>query len=337
MLDLAYSRRTAATRYSLIEMSGADLPFLDRLFRHFDRADPYSLSAAYFGLTGRNGLWVYGDDQTAMMIARHPNLPKTLLFFPPIGPDGAAVLEAARRDPALPPGEVRLARIGPDDALLAAKLAARGFGLPEAEAVLDWGYPVHVLDVERITAPMGQDFKDFRKNVHRAERRGAWAEPIDIKAHEAILAQMIGCWANGHDHSTYAFHDLAAPILAALQLLDTSLPIKGLLIHEEAEPAGLILWEETDPARGIANSVANLSIGGKGLDEFAILKMCEHLKERGFREVCIGGSETAGLDAFKRKLNPIRSIELRTLAVPAFVGAIPSYAQDLGAALPLTA
>jgi hypothetical protein len=39
-------------------------------------------------------------------------------------------------------------------------------------------------------------------------------------------------------------------------------------------------------------------------------KMAEYLQSRGILEMCLGGSETESLDAFKRKLEPVWSIEL---------------------------
>lgn len=301
---------------SLTEIAPEHLSVLARILRTMKREDPYSMSAAYYAITGRKGLWLYGDDQTMMIIARHPNCEGELLVFPPFGCDPVGLLEQAFNDPALPAGKINLARLGAEDGYLAMRVTLLTGQEPSTENILDWTYPVHVLDTASINKRKGPSFRDFRKNVNRAFGRGQWAELIDLSRDKAAILSVVDQWASRHDQSVYSYEDLVAPSLAALNLFETDLPIHGILIHEGTAPAGIIIWEETDPEKRIANSIAGLSIGDKGTDEFAALKMCEVLQARGFDQVCIGGSETAGLDAFKRKMNPVRSIKLQT--VPAF-------------------
>lgn len=297
----------------LMAIAPEHLPALARLFRTMEREDPYSTSAAYYAMTGRKGLWLYGDDQTMMIIARHPNCEGELLVFPPFGRDPAGLLEQALDAAAMLPGKINLARLSTDDGYLAMRVAALTGNEPSTENILDWTYPVHVLDTAIVNKREGPSFRDFRKNVNRAFGRGQWAVPIDLQRDKAAILSVVDQWASRHDQSVYSYDDLVAPSMAALNLFETGLPINGILIHEGTAPVGFIVWEETDPEKGIANSIAGLSIGGKGTDEFAALTMCEMLQARGFNEVCIGGSETSGLDAFKRKMNPVRSIKLQTV------------------------
>ena len=42
--------------------------------------------------------------------------------------------------------------------------------------------------------------------------------------------------------------------------------------------------------------------------------MAEYLASRGISYMCLGGSETESLDRFKRKLGPVRSVELKTVS-----------------------
>jgi hypothetical protein len=75
-----------------------DLPALQALLDEHVCADPYQLSAAYFGLTGRKGLWLAAEGATAILLCRHPNLPHAMLAFPPLGPDGGSVIAHAVED-----------------------------------------------------------------------------------------------------------------------------------------------------------------------------------------------------------------------------------------------
>lgn len=52
----------------------------------------------------------------------------------------------------------------------------------------------------------------------------------------------------------------------------------------------------------------------KGMSEFIQWSMCRTLAASGIDRVCIGGSETEGLDRFKRKMRPVESLDLCTIA-----------------------
>ena len=91
----------------------------------------------------------------------------------------------------------------------------------------------------------------------------------------------------------------------------------GRLIAVNGRPSGFSSWEETDRERGMANALAHLAVHEvKGLSHFVMVDMCRTLVDRGFSQVCIGGSETEGLDRFKRKFAPVSSVRLNSYVVP---------------------
>jgi len=297
----------------LVEITDEFMPVLLNLLRTVSREDTYLLSPAYFAMTGRKGLWIYGDSETFMMLARHPNNDDSLLLFPPVGKHPKNLIRSILAEPHRPEGELQMARLGPEDAQLRAELKQWGVSANEKEELLDWTYPVQILDTGAVCSRLGHNFRDFRKNINRAFGRNIWSEIFDVSNpdHAEIVKNVAKQWAVERDDGHFA--DLIEPTNSTLQLMQTgNLPMKGLLTYEGTLPVGFIIWEETDPARGFANSVAGVSVGGKGVDEFAILKMCEQLNQRGFHQVCIGGSETSGLDAFKRKMNPVKSVQLQS-------------------------
>ncbi|PZO81293.1 MAG: hypothetical protein DI626_10935, partial [Micavibrio aeruginosavorus] len=129
----------------LVEITPENVILLQRLLDKLNREDLYSTSTAYFLMTGRRGLWIYGNEDTAMIIARHPNLDDSILFFPPMGISPVNLIELALTDPVIPRGNRKLARLGPEDQYLAAVLEQRGNGDIEVEEILDWKFPVHIL------------------------------------------------------------------------------------------------------------------------------------------------------------------------------------------------
>ena len=100
-----------------------------------------------------------------------------------------------------------------------------------------------------------------------------------------------------------------------LDLIDrTDLDISGTVSYgSEGAPLGFWLWEEVG---GTAMSLVRAYLRRPGNAEYGILAMAEQLSASNIPEMCLGGSETADLDAFKRKMQPIRSIALSTVALP---------------------
>lgn len=311
-----FQERKKNHQYELVEITPENVPLLQRVLDKLDREDLYSTSAAYFMMTGRKGLWIYGNEDTAMIVARHPNMEDSILFFPPMGLSPVSLIEFALVDPAIPEGNKCLARLGPEDQYLAAVLEQRGNSKVEVEEVLDWKFPVHILDAASVIDSKGKDFRDFRKNIHRAFGRGLWSEGINSQEDISRVLDISKSWAVRHESNNYSIEDLIGPTKYALSLFNNpNLSIKGLIINEGSEAVGYIMWEETNPLKGFANSISGMSVRPRGTEEFAILEMCRKLKEGGFSRVCIGGSETEGLDSFKRKMRPVSSVTLHTMSL----------------------
>jgi len=292
---------------SLLTITRNDMTALARILSRVDRSDPYSVSAGYYAVTGRKGLWLYGDDTTAMMVARHPNDATRLLFFPPFGKRPQQLLQTALSDPRFADSQIDLARIAQEDMIWAGQ-----FGEPETENLLDWTYPVHVLDVAKVAAHKGDGFKDFRKNLNRADRAGYTSRSLDLSHDQPSIMALAYQWAEKYPQQDFDLADLIGPSAAGLSLTGT-LPIAGVGIFQGCDMEGFALWEETSKDKGLASGITSFtSSEHKGASEFLYQAMCQTLQDKGFKELCIGGSETASLDAFKRKMQPVKSIPLMT-------------------------
>ena len=296
-------------------VSDAQLPLLAELLRHYDWTDPYCGSAAYYGLTGRHGLWLAMKDDAFMPICRHPNQPEKLLLFPPTGEAWRSLMHHVLRHlPPMPEG-IQFARFPPELIRPAESLGGvSGPGWQPQSALedaLDWRFPVHVLDTVAVAAHEGQRFRDFRHNLHRARTHTITSEPLIPAHHRKDVASIAAAWAKNKGDCPQT--DTAESYRRMLDLF-VHLPMRGRLYRVDGAPAAFSIWEETDKARGIANTFADLTTGNiRGLSEFVMHDMARRLADRGFSRVCIGGSETPGLDAYKRKLNPVESVAVRSL------------------------
>lgn len=320
---------TSAQATVLAPIGFDDLPHLSRALQRSTHDDPFSRSAAYFAMTGRNGLWRFGDDETFMMIARHPNKPSTILLFPPIGQKTKALLELAMTIPdVLPPGNREMARLNPTDPRFA-RLLAKHRTVASREDTLDWAYPVYVVDPTKIVERKGKPFVSFRGHINRALRHGLQSQEIDPNRHRDEVIAVIGRWAERRHGGRFTRSDLIGPTHAVLEMMNRSgLDIRGSISHDcDGKPIGFWLWEQVG---NTAMSLVRAYLKQPGNAEFGILAMAKQLTATGVPEMCLGGSETADLDAFKRKMQPIRSIALGTamidvpqpLAVPSVHGPI---------------
>lgn len=294
-----------------------NLPALQAVVSRYTWRDPYAGSAAYYGLTGRNGLWLAARDGGIMVMAEHPHRPGKVLLFPPAGQWQRVLGAVLRSLPPLPEG-YQFARMPAGQS--AAMAAFTGWAVPHAapagntEDVLDWHYPVHVLSCQDVARREGRAFHDFRKNVRRVPADRMSAEPLRPDAHRSAIEAIAQAWAlqRGPD-SDDALTARTEPYRRLLDLM-AYLPVRGRLHRMDGQPVGFTIWEETDPRRGVANSLADLTTRQvKGLSEFVYADMCAELAERGFSRVCIGGSEEPGLDLFKCKMQPADSVKLVSL------------------------
>ena len=91
-------------------------------------------------------------------------------------------------------------------------------------------------------------------------------------------------------------------------------------IYSDLKDVGgeILIKGVTETSWGNGDDKAFLDIGihqVSGLSRFVMLDMCQTLQARGFRRVCIGGSETSGLNQFKQQLRPVESLSLSSYAI----------------------
>jgi len=280
-----------------------DLTDLQAILKKHQIADPYQSSAAYYALTGRNGLWLVQEGDAAVMVCRHPNVSGEFLVFPQIGKCSSNLLAKTISAISKTGVNVSVARA---DEFQSRRLVASHPNIQlekVPEQILDWAYPVHVLDTAKVVQHSGNEFQQFRTKLNKVDQTLIQAFDLDLTIHRQAVSDIVLKWAEGDQEKI-------TPYMRLLDLFE-KVPMAGRIILHNGQPAGFSLWEETFPKSGLANAYAHLGLHEiKGMARYVMLDMCKALHKKGYSKVCIGGSETAGLDQFKRQLRPVRSISL---------------------------
>ena len=89
--------------------------------------------------------------------------------------------------------------------------------------------------------------------------------------------------------------------------------LEGQLIYHHDQLKSFAIWDKI----GIFSNEFAIASDKEidGLSEYQMYNMCIQLEQEGIKKVNIGGSETNGLDRFKKKFHPAYSYNLNTFLV----------------------
>lgn len=282
--------------------------------------DSYALSVPYYLLTGRKGTSIYSQGDASLVVCQHPHIQGRLMVFPEIGGDGTLtckVLDALEA----PANGIQLARYTDADLVRLTEASKdhcckNGYDLYEIEEhVMDWKYPVHILNTERVASLTGGGYDKIRNKYNKVSEQLSVIPLSDPKAN-AIMRSSLMFWAGSmiyHDKETG--HDQMEFYTTLFQQIEkTPEMYDGFTVLCEGEPAGFTIWDRS--VDGIANGIASLSrIKVKGLSEFQTVTACAMLRDQGIYKYNIGGSETEGLHRHKLEYRPEKSIQLHSYEV----------------------
>lgn len=283
--------------------------------------DPYCLSRAYLEFTGRYGIEISADAYSMVVSCRHPNEPGITLVFPEVSDysnyqltfEVIANLIASGR-------KVHLSRFTKSQADAFAnawrtsqRTLTFEFKLIE-ETRLDWTYPVHILSTSAVRTRSGARLAQLRQRLHKLDRARLEVEPLAVTRHADEIDDLALRWAGASTRENFSQADLIGPARALLRLMrDHPRTLAGLTVRIDGQLESYCVWERC-PSSTLANELviaSNNTIAG--LSEWQVVLMCEELEYSGVSLVNLGGSESHGLDRFKRKFSPVMSIPLFTL------------------------
>jgi len=300
----------------------ATLPYLSKTLRRFASDDNYLTCAGYHAFTGRNGLWAYARGRAMVLFACNPAQTDQIIFFPQLGePFPHLALELMEMLPP-PSGGYRIARVPAEQADFTAAILnrkSRKFNFtPETETILDWTYPVHTIDTAAVVEAAGRRFKSFRQHLNTIDTARIQIVPLDAHSDVPELMGVIGPWAESKADicPPDIMIDVYVSFLRVMRM--AALGIKGIKYYMDGELVAFDAWAMPGSGSRTANSFAGFSkTKMRGFSEFQHYTFCRLMLAEGVERACLGGSEAEGLDHFKRKMNPVHSLDLTSIAVKA--------------------
>jgi hypothetical protein len=263
----------------------------------------------------------------------HPNLQRSLLVFFPFAANAYTfkrqVVRLSSCQKFLRKFEhIYLARI--PQQLAAAVLNERGElssghwilrKVPEEK--LDWAYPSYDISLERLANPIGQDLAVYRKKTRKFNASEVSTVLVANIASEAdkrtVIASAIGhvsrrwIWTKSkslaaHPDRGAILEEMIDPYRGLAKLSSVKdLEIDGLVLKRGNENLAFSFWEKPRTKDEPVVCMAALPCSHEiGLSEYLYHQIATTLHSQGYKTMCIGGSETAELDRFKRKLAPIQ-------------------------------
>jgi hypothetical protein len=98
--------------------------------------------------------------------------------------------------------------------------------------------------------------------------------------------------------------------------LNQSSGLAGITIFVDGEIQAVGLWDISNVYRKTANLYVDFcNVQITGLSEFLMVECCKTIRDSGIQFVNLGGSESKGLDTFKKKFHPVISIDLCSIEI----------------------
>ena len=271
--------------------------------------DSYAVSPTYYMMTGRNGGMIFEDNERFVIAIKHPNKSKSWLVFPCIS-SGKKCFDLSL--------EIKVAKILLKKEEIKEVVIARipnnkkiedPFSLVE-EPLLDWKYPIQILDVEKVVEHKGKSFQQLRQRLNNINLNVSQMRPLNIYEDELIIRNIAKKWVDKFPYKVYSDDDLISPTTALVNLMKSpELNIYGHIVYYCGRASAYSIWEESGNVSNVYAMTADRNI--PGLAELNIVIMCQTLFLKGIELVNLGGSESEGLNRYKKKFAPIHSIELK--------------------------
>jgi len=296
---------------------GAENPFfqpdnyyLKRTIATSSSHDPSVHSLSYIRITSRKGLSCYKGKFCDVLFSLHPNNDDEYIVYPPQNKQGYFDVKKLAQTLKATGKRVNIIRVPEAISSYAASIVG---GKQSLNTDLDYAYPVHIVDTGVLSEMKGTKFMKFRNKVSAAIKEETAVRKTDFtKQNIQAMRDVLSEWApvlfgDNHEDDTdyieYVFNELLF------------LPnIKGLISERGGVPNGFTIWEEPQNEYDTANSIIHCSLRQRGVSELLHLKMAKNLRDKGVAYLSLGGAETKGLDNFKKKMQPIRSVILNTIS-----------------------
>jgi hypothetical protein len=305
--------------------------------------DVYIRSPLYFAFTGRKGMLHFSINGLELIGCTHPNDDATLLLFMPFVYNEHALrtyVEALaysleNRDQALFRffrrfKSIHIARVPRTLIGLkefdCRKIEKGSVSLEIAmEDRLDWAFPSYDICLSKSADPRGAELATYRNKVRKFERQGVSVVPfaeLSCDKKSEIIYDISKRWVrnkrgniDGIALASFNEEELLGPYSCLSNIVKRDeFPIDGIFLKKGSEYLAFWLWEDNGKRTDAVPCLAAVQASYEpGCAEYLHYQAARMLLHCGYRQMCIGGSESEALDTFKRKFRPVREHELYTL------------------------
>lgn len=277
--------------------------------------DSYMYSPVYMLFTGRNGAWVYQNKGITNFVLSHPNQDNSLVILPAFDVHNGKLYSNISQNIAMNVDNSNTnISLGRFPMLEQNTIDTTKFILV-SEDLLDWKYPTRILSTNDVYNLRGKNFQQIRQRLNQLNKTILHSKDIQINKDKTELLNVVYEWANNHNSDKYNYDDLTSPYRKLLELMSNkNLNLYGKKILLNGQIKSFCIYEIVNET--IANEFAiSADKNIPGLSEYQIYEMCKTLHDKGIKYVNLGGSETEGLDRFKKKFAPVISHHLQTYKI----------------------
>ncbi len=181
--------------------------------------------------------------------------------------------------------------------------------------MLDWRYPFTFFQRKGFQSRR----KIFCENAQQHQTNGAICSlysPLS-EARTPQVIEFVNRWARARSQDIVEIKELVSPYVETMKLLkDDVFNVSGQMFFVDGLLQAVTLWERPNTDMKIANVWMNLcNTEIRGLSEFVVQRTAQELLALGIHYANYGGSETKGLDFYKKKYDPAFSLELKSIDV----------------------
>jgi len=182
------------------------------------------------------------------------------------------------------------------------------------EDVMDWRYPIRILDTETVAGMKGKAFEKIRNKFSQASKH---IQALSF-THDSGLEMMraaLKFWEGNMIANLKETEDMSALYEELFQVVQAYPDSARVIMFQQGRrPAGFTVWDE--PCVKTANLLVNLGDTSiTGLSDFQLVSACKTLRDQGVQYLNMGGSELETLDAFKAKYQPVQTLKVLSAEV----------------------
>lgn len=282
-----------------------------------EQIDSYLHSPLYYMITGRKGAWLYKNTHSALVVCVHPHIEHRLVVFPEIGKADFELTVSVLSTLTPPKNGIQLARYTEEGiAKLKRQLTKLSYtpviGISDTEeTVLDWRYPLHILDTGQVSEMKGKPYQKIR-NMFRNAAQHVTSAPLNEKNSLRFMKAALKFWEGNMIFNEKDTEDMSEFYHELFKIIERHPgALEGLLFLQGRKPVGFTAWDCS--GRDTANMFVNLGDTSiSGLSDYQMVTTCQTLHEKGINRLNLGGSELQSLDAFKTKFHPAESLKIHS-------------------------